>query len=132
MRQRSGRRSHPDEHLVPVSAFQRVFDALPLRFRVEGRQTRSSSQALRSAGVPRHGDAGRQEEEVTSVPSRDEAQAALLCSVRAVRFVLCQRAVRVGVAREVLPEVRPVRHGAVPLAGCKLFWQRRVVVEGEQ
>ena len=90
MRQRSGRRRHPDEHLVPVSALQRVFDALPLCFRVEGRQACSSPQTLGSAGVPGHGDVGRQEEEVASVPSRDEAQAALLCSVRAVHLVLCQ------------------------------------------
>ena len=120
------------EYVITVTEPQSIFNCVPLGWRVEGGQARSLTKALLSAAVPGCRDVGGHEEEVARVPSRDEAQAALLCSVRAVHFVLCQRAVRVGVAREVLPEVRPVRHGAVPFAGCELLWQHGVVVEGEQ
>ena len=131
MRQRTGCGGQPNEHLVPVAELDGVPDALPLGRRVEGRQTRSPPQALRSGPVPRYRDV-RQDEEVAGVASRDEAQAACVRGVGAVHLVLRQVAVRVSVAREVLPEVRPVRHGAVPRAACKLLGQRGVVVEGEQ
>ena len=57
---------------------------------------------------------------------------ALLTDERALGLVLPASALGLKVTGEVLPEVRPVRHGAVPRAIWETLWERGTVVEREQ
>ena len=68
---------------------------------------------------------------VAGVTDGNASLAAAVVGVGARSFVLAPSALRLVVAQQVLPEVRPVSHGTVPRVVQKLLGQRCVFVEGE-